>query len=153
MSWPETVQFGLANFELKKFSIREPEGDEDFSQALPMALDFGWAKEDDSDSVARLRIQLTISSKPEIIDLQEPAMVALELVAVSSVELVDGGVPTPHFASTDLPLGVKAMVLGIGIGTLRGVLISRSAGFTLAQQQMPVLNPSEMLEARARGEG
>lgn len=141
-SIPSPLGFSEVHIELDEFYIRQPKDNEDFSDTLPFLMGFAFAANDDTDNLARLRITMEIESN--VADLKNP----MTATFFSNISLVHPELEKPiePFSTNELPNVVKATILGISLGTIRGDLQVRLAGFELANTRIPIFNPSELIK-------
>lgn len=141
---PQKIAFGNHSIKVDEFYVREARGSEDFSNGLPTNLQFGFATGDDNDHIAKLKLTIAAESISD-----EEIETPLKAVFYASIELLneDTNEPLDPFESSDLPKPLQAMLLGIALGTARGELQARTAGFTVGKSTLPIFNPTELVES------
>lgn len=141
---PEKLTFGSPSVKIDEFYVRESRGLENFNEELSTKLQFAFASGDDNDHIARLK--LTVEA--ELIK-DETIEIPLRAVFYSSIELLEDidKKPINSFQSSDLPKPLLAMILGIALGTVRGELQVRTAGFDVGRTTLPIFNPTELVES------
>ncbi|MFK8058425.1 MAG: hypothetical protein AB8F78_20030 [Saprospiraceae bacterium] len=139
----EGVSFGELDIKLVDFYIREPTDKEDFSLPLPLELNFSWAQNDGNDHLSRLKLDLKILGPN---NSKKDPLVAMRAVFISKVGLLKNGLPTKSFISFDMPKALKVKLLDVSLSTVRGILIARTAGFTIGSTHLPILNTEKLIE-------
>lgn len=142
MSEPTTVAFGGVHTRPLLFVVRA-----ESEAGLPKKFEF-----DVSAGFAHdmKREQIHVHLKLAILDADaEPDTPAAEpyVVYESSTGVAVRGLTLEPSAEGEIaPLAIRASVLGIALGTARGMIRANTSGFAISQVELPVISPMQILK-------
>lgn len=117
------------------------EGSEAEREQLDIRIETRFAFDAEPESVTT---EVTVRYLP-VVDTEESEPL-LKLVLQSTV--LTTGLTSYMKSATVLPLQVQAPMLGIALGTARGCIRSSAAPFPVGAVELPVINPTDLLQGK-----
>ena len=134
------IGFGQVKSKLRRLFVREMTEEERSEIDIRIDTRFAWDEEDQL-----VTTEVEVQYLPLEFD-ETDAEPLIQLVLNVSVQTK--GLADQLASSDDLPMGVRATVLGIALGTARGIIKVHSADFPAGVMELPVINPSDLLEGK-----